>query len=145
MADEVEVVPEVVEPEEFEPLTLTKDGNSETFKLADDIPSILLLEMGAIANGHKSDGNGEFVVLIWELLKRSFPDDEYHRFRNWTMDVDAEIKEIVGWIGEAVGVISDRPTKGQSSLPDGLPETNTGSTGPGEPEPETSPDQGSSL
>ena len=123
-----------------EPTTVTE---TVQFTLAPRIPSMLLLEMGAIAAGGVNEDDpeaqGEYVGLIWSILTAALPGPEFRRFKKWanTAEPEVSIAELVHIIGQMVGVLTGRPTEGESSLPPGLPETPTGSTAHTEPAVET--------
>lgn len=91
------------------------------------------------------EGGTQGVTQIWEALHKVLGPEDLAALEQWSDQVDATIEELMGWIMEIIGVITDRPTEGPSSSPSGQPETNTGSTGPGDSAPETPAPEGSAL
>jgi len=109
-----------------------------TFTLADQISSMLLLEMGAVAGQAATEGDTEgqqqYVVLVWRILLQALPKGEFVRFQRWadTAKPAIEIPELIHYIGQMIAVLTGRPTQEQSPSPHGLLETQTGSTAPTE-------------
>ena len=115
----------------------------ERFTLSPNISSLTLMELADASTSRTT--MREFSGVMLRTLRVVLPPDDYHRFRAFEAEVQPTILELQSWIGQMVGVITSRPTKGRSSSQPGPPETSTGSTAPGESAPETPPTEESAF
>lgn len=147
--EQVEIAKDRIIPDDTAPEGHRIETEILTLTLADDISPMLLLEMGAVSaqryGPDDREGQSDFVRLIWDILNEVLPPAEQRKFRRFAKDTGCDIPELISYISQMVGVITGRPTEGQSPSSPGLPETPTGSTEPGEPQPVTSLNGASAL
>jgi len=98
------------------------------YRVAGKVGLMPLLKFAHTASLDVDSNDMEGLTAIWDILKDCLHEDDWDRFVRDMIDKKAESEEIMPVVGQAISIISARPTRRPSDSSSGPPETGAPST-----------------
>jgi hypothetical protein len=91
----------------------------ESFTLPERVGSMPLWRFAKIASGGIDSTEMDGFVAMYDLVKSCLTDDDWQRFNQVADANAADDDDIMGFCGQVILAVSERPTKRPSVSPDG--------------------------
>ncbi len=113
----------------------TFDFAGENFSVVNELPAMLMLQLGACVTGKISEAEG--FAAMWETLRISLGDDAFNRLFRLAIDYNADIDNLMKLVFVLFQQQGGRPTQAASDSPPGpsstSPSSSISSITPGHP------------
>lgn len=108
------------------------------FKVAEKFGLMPLVRFAYLSKKGLDTGDMESLAAMYDVMRQAIADDDWEAFCDHAANVHADGDELIEVVGEAIQVISSRPTRRPSDSSDGPSPTETsssaGSSSPGSSE-----------